>query len=86
MEIRKKFFGAVVPSVLAFALSGVYAIVDGFFIGNCVGDNGLAAINLAYPVTAFLQALGTGIGMGGSVRFSIRPGREICPPSAGIFP
>jgi len=85
MEIRKKFFGAVVPSVLAFALSGVYAIVDGFFIGNCVGDNGLAAINLAYPVTAFLQALGTGIGMGGSVRFSIAAGQGDLPAQRRYF-
>jgi len=73
--MKKKFFGAVIPSVLAFALSGVYAIVDGFFIGNCIGDAGLAAINLAYPVTAFLQALGTGIGMGGAVRLSLAAGQ-----------
>lgn len=30
----KTFFSYVVPSVLAFALSGVYTIVDGFFIGQ----------------------------------------------------
>ena len=33
----KKFLKYVVPSVLAFALSGIYAIVDGFFVGNSVG-------------------------------------------------
>ena len=32
----KKFLKYVVPSVLAFALSGIYAIVDGFFVGNSV--------------------------------------------------
>ena len=30
----KNFLKYVVPSVLAFALSGIYAIVDGFFVGN----------------------------------------------------
>lgn len=30
----KEFFSYVIPSVLAFALSGVYTIVDGFFIGR----------------------------------------------------
>lgn len=63
MSRKAEFFYYVIPSVLAFALSGVYAIVDGFFIGNSIGDAGLAAINIAYPVTALLQALGTGIGM-----------------------
>lgn len=64
MREKKEFLLYVIPSVLAFALSGVYAIVDGFFVGNSIGDAGLAAINVAYPVTALLQALGTGIGMG----------------------
>lgn len=73
MEI-KKFMKYVVPSVFAFALSGVYAIVDGYFVGNSVGDAGITAINLVYPVVAFLPALGTGIGMGGAIQYSIKRG------------
>lgn len=65
------FFQYVIPSVLSFALSGVYAIVDGFFIGNSIGDLGLSAINIAYPIVAIIQALGTGIGMGGAIYYSI---------------
>lgn len=71
MSELKKFLSYVIPSVLAFALSGVYAIVDGYFVGNTVGDNGITTINLVYPIVALLQALGTGIGMGGAIRFSI---------------
>lgn len=76
MREKKEFLLYVIPSVLAFALSGVYAIVDGFFVGNSIGDAGLAAINVAYPVTALLQALGTGIGMGGAVQYSIHAGED----------
>ena len=61
----------MIPAVLSFALSGVYAIVDGFFVGNSIGDAGLSAINIAYPITAVIQAMGTGIGMGGAVKYSI---------------
>ncbi len=71
MSNRRAFFQYVIPSVLSFALSGVYAIVDGFFVGNSIGDAGLSAINIAYPITAVLQAAGTGIGMGGAVKYSI---------------
>jgi len=67
MKLYKEFFRYVIPSMLAFALSGLYGIVDGFFLGNEMGDAALAAINVAYPITAFVQALGTGIGMGGAV-------------------
>ena len=69
-EIRT-FFKYVIPSIFSFALSGVYAIVDGFFVGNSIGDIGISAINVAYPISAVLQALGTGIGMGGAVYYAI---------------
>lgn len=67
----KTFFQYVIPSVLSFALSGVYTIVDGFFVGNSIGDLGLSAVNIAYPIVAVIQALGTGIGMGGAIYYSI---------------
>lgn len=72
MKLYREFFSHVIPSLLAFALSGVYCIVDGFFVGNSIGDVGLTTINIAYPVVALLQAAGTGIGMGGAVHYSIR--------------
>ena len=37
MNNKRTFFQYVIPSVLSFALSGVYAIVDGFFVGNSIG-------------------------------------------------
>lgn len=44
MSNRRTFFYYVIPSVLSFALSGIYAIVDGFFVGNSIGDAGLSAL------------------------------------------
>ncbi len=70
-KVYKTFCSYVIPSVLAFALSGVYTIVDGFFVGRSVGDIGLSTINIAYPVVSLLQALGTGIGMGGAVMYTL---------------
>lgn len=67
----KTFFKYVVPSVFSFALSGIYTIVDGYFVGNSIGDMGLSAVNIAYPIVAVIQALGTGIGMGGAIHYSI---------------
>ena len=48
-------------------LVGTYTNIDGFFIGNVTGDDGLAAINLVWPIVALITSLGTGIGLGGSV-------------------
>lgn len=67
----KLFLRYVIPSVLSFALSGVYAIVDGYFVGNSMGDIGVSSVNMAYPLVAVIQSLGTGIGMGGAIYYSI---------------
>lgn len=75
----RRFLGYILPSMIAFAFSGVYSIVDGWFIGNYVGEGGLAAINVAYPITALILATGTGLGMGGAILISISRGRDDLP-------
>ena len=84
MNQYKLFAKYVIPSVLAFALSGIYAIVDGIFVGRSMGDVGLSAINIAYPVVSLIQALGSGIGMGGSVLWTVKKGTE-GPEAAGKY-
>lgn len=68
--INKQFYRFVLPSMFTMLLNGLYTIVDGFFVGNAVGDVGLAAIGLVWPITAVLIAVGMGIGVGGSVIMS----------------
>ncbi len=70
-----KFWSYVIPSMVSMLLAGFYSIVDGFFIGREMGDVGLSGVNIAWPVTSFLMALGTGIGVGGGVAFSHRLGK-----------
>lgn len=50
----------------------MYTIVDGFFIGQSLGDVGITAITLGYPVSALVGAIGTGIGLSGAIRFTIQ--------------
>ncbi len=57
----------IVPSIISMVVVGTNANIDGFFIGRILGDDGLAAINIAWPIVAFIAALGTGIGIGGAV-------------------
>ena len=51
---ERQFARYVLPSMFTMLLTGFYAIVDGFFIGRATGDVGLAAINIAWPVTAVI--------------------------------
>lgn len=57
----------IIPSVISMVLVGTYTNIDGYFIGNAAGDDGLGAINIVWPIVAFITAIGTGIGIGGSV-------------------
>lgn len=56
-----------VPSIIAMILQTAITITDGYFTGNYVGENALAAINLGLPVLYFYLGVGLCIGVGGSV-------------------
>ena len=72
--MKKKYAGYIFPSMLSFLLTGIYSIVDGIFVGRAMGDPGLAAINIAWPLVALIISLGTGIGMGAAVVVSLNKG------------
>ena len=48
-------------------LQTIITITDGYFTGNYVGENALAAINLGLPVLYFYLGAGLCVGVGGSV-------------------
>lgn len=73
--LKRQFFCYALPSMLSQLLNSCFIIVDGFFIGRNLGDIGLAAINVAWPITAFIQAVSLGLGLGGAVRLSTALGR-----------
>lgn len=72
--IESKFFKYVFASMITMFLQSLYSIVDGLFVSNRVGYSGLSAINVAWPLIAFITATGTGIGCGGSVIMSTMQG------------
>ena len=72
--MKKEYIKYILPSTLSFLLTGIYSIVDGIFVGRAMGDAGLAAINIAWPLVALIFSLGTGIGMGAAVVMSLNKG------------
>ncbi|ADG71904.1 MATE family efflux transporter [Brachyspira murdochii] len=69
-NMEKSFFKYVLPAIASTMLGGLYIVVDGFFVGNSMGDNGLTAINLVYPIGTLIAACAVMLGMGGSVIMS----------------
>ena len=69
-SMEKSFFKYIIPAIVSTMLGGFYIVVDGFFVGNSMGDIGLTAINLVYPIGTLLMATAVMLGMGGSVIMS----------------
>lgn len=70
-----KLMKTVLPTMIATMMTSMYSVVDGLFVGGSTGDLGLAAITIAWPLTALILGLGIGIGGGGSVLLSYYAGK-----------
>ena len=61
-QIKKHRVGVLlqfaIPSIIAMILTSLVTVVDGFFIGNYVGTEGMAAVNLGLPIVYLYLALG----------------------------
>ena len=64
------FLKYLVPSVSATIMISFNYFVDTLCIGQKLGENGLAALNLAWPITTLLYSLGLLLGVGGGAMFS----------------
>ena len=79
--LNRTFWRYAIPSVAAMLVNGLYQIVDGIFIGQYVGHEGLAGINMAWPIIYIFAGIGLMIGMGSGSLLSISRGRDELTPS-----
>lgn len=65
-----------VPAIVGMVVNALYNVVDSIFVGNGVGEIGLAAVAIAFPIMILLMAFGVLIGVGASSLVSIRLGQK----------
>jgi putative MATE family efflux protein len=83
--IVSTFFRYLVPSVIGMLAMTSASIVDGIFIGNFVGVEALAAINLIMPILSLLFGVGLMLSIGGSVRGGKYLGEKNFSAASAIF-
>lgn len=66
----KQFYKNLIPALISSLLCSCFVLIDGIFIGQKIGDIGLSAINLAWPITAFIQAVGSSVGLAFGIHIS----------------
>ena len=54
-----------IPAIIAMLLTSLITIADGFFIGNYVGNEGIAAVNLGLPIIYLYLGIGLMVSIGG---------------------
>lgn len=63
-----------VPTALTLMVSYIYNIVDQIFVGQGVGIGGMAAVNVAFPLTILTNALALMLGDGCAAKISLSLG------------
>ena len=53
-KISKLFIKFSVPAIIAMLINGMQTIIDGIFLGNFVGPNAMASVNLVQPFTQLI--------------------------------
>lgn len=74
--VKKAFMHYLIPAVLATMVTSIYILVDTIMIGNRIGADALAGLNIVFPPIMILFGTGNLLGIGGSVLMSVALGRN----------
>ena len=69
-----KYTNFIWPSILMMLVLSLYYTIDSIFVANLVGEEGLAAINIAYPVQGIMWGIAVMLAAGSSALVAITMG------------
>ncbi len=75
-SILKLLLEFSIPAVIMMTFNALYNIVDSIFLGQAVGDMGIAVTTLAFPITIILMGLSALAGQGGNAFAAIQLGED----------
>ena len=71
MSVGKLFTKLLVPTIMGMAASALFTVVDGIFVGNGIGSDAMAAVNISAPIFMIITGVGLMFGMGSGILTSI---------------
>lgn len=74
-----------IPSIISMLMSSLYMIADGIFVGQIIGSQALAAVNIVMPLVIIGFSLSDLIGVGSSVPIAIHLGEKNYKAANEIF-
>ncbi len=73
-KIPRIFLKFTLPAVIAMLISGVQGMVDGIFVGNFIGSNAMASVNIAIPYLQTIIGLSMVISIGAQSHIGLKLG------------
>ena len=65
-----------VPAILAAIINASYTLINRFFVGQTIGEVGITAVTVSFPITTIMIACSMMIGIGSNTLVSIRLGEK----------
>lgn len=84
-KLSKLFIKFTIPSIIGMIFVGVQGIIDGLFVGNVIGGNALASVNLVQPYVQIIMAYALIISVGAQSIIGINLGKDDKEKSQNIF-
>lgn len=84
-RLSKLFIKFTIPSIIGMIFIGIQGIIDGLFVGNVIGENALASVNLVQPYIQLIMAYSLVISVGAQSVIGINLGKEENEKAQNIF-
>lgn len=82
---NKLFAIVAIPGVISMLVSSLYQVIDGAFVGQILGTNAFAALNLVMPLVILNFSIADLIGVGSAVPIAIKLGEKDEDAASNIF-
>ncbi|MCL2631898.1 MAG: MATE family efflux transporter [Coriobacteriia bacterium] len=73
-KVGKLLLEFAIPAIIGMMANGLYNIIDGIFMGQGIGEVGLATATVSMPIMFFSMAIATLFGAGGNALLALRLG------------
>lgn len=83
--INKKIHQYILPGVLMTVAMQLGNVVDGMIVGNLLGADAMAAIEISMPVLLLLQMAALMLGVGGAAEAAVILGKRDMEKAGGVF-
>ncbi|MGL4912545.1 MAG: MATE family efflux transporter, partial [Romboutsia sp.] len=84
-KLSKLFIKFTIPSIIGMIFIGIQGIIDGLFVGNVIGENALASVNLVQPYVQLIMAYSLVISVGAQSVIGINLGKGENKKAQNIF-